>query len=168
MTYKINSTGTAAVSPSVTWQPIDANTPRGVKLQLISKSSGIAMYGTYSPSNSFYTHWAPLPTFAPNDVHGIKLVISTDLLRRTIDLLKSLQGDSDMAQFECWDMINLIDELEAQFYKQNDSARHLERIEIAAREVVARWDTMGWKDETYTGDCINELRAALQQLKETK
>lgn len=67
MTHKINSTGTAAVSPTVNWQPIDANTPRGVKLQLIAKSSGIAMYGTYSPSNSFYTHWAPLPTFLPDD-----------------------------------------------------------------------------------------------------
>ena len=61
-----------------------------------------------------------------------------------------------------------IEEFKARFYKQNDSALHLARIDAAAQALVNLWDTMGWKDETYTGDCINELRAALQKLKETK
>ena len=71
MTHKINTAGTAAVSPTVHWQAIDANTPRGVKLQLISKSSGIAIYGSFFHEKCpFYTHWAPLPTFStPEQPH---------------------------------------------------------------------------------------------------
>lgn len=65
MTHKINTSRTAAVSPVVHWLPIDSNTPRGVKLQLIAKSSGIAMYGNYYDEKCpFYSHWAPLPAFA--------------------------------------------------------------------------------------------------------
>lgn len=57
-----------------------------------------------------------------------------------------------------------IEEFKARFYKQNDSALHL----AAAQALVNRWDTMDWKDAKHTGDYINDLRAALQKLKETK
>lgn len=71
MTHKINTSRTAAVSPVVHWLPIDQHTPQGVKLQLISRQSGIAQHGTYKVGELFYTHWAPLPTFSPDDSHGI-------------------------------------------------------------------------------------------------
>lgn len=60
---EVNSDRTAAVDRNTKWIPIDENTPRGVKLQLISKKNGVALYATYSPSNTFFTHYYPLPTF---------------------------------------------------------------------------------------------------------
>lgn len=45
------------------WRPIDKDTPRGVKLQLISRRYGVAIYGKITGKESFYTHWAPLPKF---------------------------------------------------------------------------------------------------------
>lgn len=73
MTHKINTAGTAAVAPAVHWLPIDQHTPQGVKLQLISRPYGIAMYGQYSPRATypFHTHWAPIPTFAQDDDAGV-------------------------------------------------------------------------------------------------
>ncbi len=59
MTHKIDSTGTAAVATDYYWIPIDANTPRGVKLQLLGKG-GVAAYGNYQGA-PFWSHWAPLP-----------------------------------------------------------------------------------------------------------
>lgn len=53
----------AVVDPNYFWRPIDANTPRGAKLQLINKRLGVAVYGTYH-GGSEWTHWAPLPKFA--------------------------------------------------------------------------------------------------------
>lgn len=41
MTHTINTTHTAAVATDYYWIPIDANTPRGVKLQLLGKG-GVA------------------------------------------------------------------------------------------------------------------------------
>ena len=37
MTHTINSASTVAVATDYFWQPIDTNTPRGVKLQLLGK-----------------------------------------------------------------------------------------------------------------------------------
>jgi len=59
MTHTINATQTAAVATDYYWIPIDENTPRGVKLQLLGKG-GVAHYGTYHEAQ-FWTHWAPLP-----------------------------------------------------------------------------------------------------------
>ena len=59
MTHKIDSTGAAAVATDYYWIPIDENTPRGVKLQLLGKG-GVAHYSTYHGA-SHWTHWAPLP-----------------------------------------------------------------------------------------------------------
>lgn len=60
MTHTINSNSTVAVAVDYFWQPIDTNTPRGVKLQLLGKG-GVAVYGTWNGKDPFYTHWAPLP-----------------------------------------------------------------------------------------------------------
>lgn len=60
---EINSNRTAAIDRNTKWIPIDENTPRGVKLQLISKGNGVALYAVYSPTNRFFTHYYPLPTF---------------------------------------------------------------------------------------------------------
>ncbi len=59
MTHTINSTHTAAVATDYYWIPIDANTPRGVKLQLLG-NGGVAAYGNYQGA-PFWSHWAPLP-----------------------------------------------------------------------------------------------------------
>ena len=60
MTHTINSANTVAVATDYFWQPIDTNTPRGVKLQLLGKG-GVAVYGTWNGKDPFYTHWAPVP-----------------------------------------------------------------------------------------------------------
>ncbi len=60
MTYTLNSSSTVAVAVDYYWQPIDTNTPRGVKLQLLGKG-GVAVYGTWNGKDTFYTHWAPVP-----------------------------------------------------------------------------------------------------------
>ena len=59
-THTLNSTKTVAVATDVYWLPIDKDTPRSVKLQLLS-IGGVAQYGTLSGDVSFYTHWCPLP-----------------------------------------------------------------------------------------------------------
>lgn len=65
MTHTINVTGTVAVATDYYWQPIDTNTPRGVKLQLLGKG-GVAVYGTWNGKDPFYTHWAPVPKRRPD------------------------------------------------------------------------------------------------------
>jgi hypothetical protein len=62
----INSTRTAAVDRGYHWIAIDANTPRGVKLQLIHRPSGVATYSIYRNCDH-WTHWSPLPTFSKED-----------------------------------------------------------------------------------------------------
>ena len=66
MTHTINSASTVAVATDYFWQPIDTNTPRGVKLQLLGKG-GVAVYGTWNGKDTFYTHWAPVPKRRPVD-----------------------------------------------------------------------------------------------------
>lgn len=63
MTHVLNSERTVAIAPNVKWIRIDEHTPRGVKVQLISEHYGVAQYGLYTPGNTFFTHWAPVPTF---------------------------------------------------------------------------------------------------------
>jgi hypothetical protein len=59
----INSSKTAAVDRAYKWLEIDDDTPRGVKLQLISRPAGVATYGIYT-GDTHWTHWAALPTFS--------------------------------------------------------------------------------------------------------
>ena len=63
MNHKLNSDRTAAVSLDAEWLPIDASTPRGVKVLLISEKFGIAQIGNHQPYDGFFTHWHPLPKF---------------------------------------------------------------------------------------------------------
>lgn len=64
--YRPSTDRTAVVSPGFHWLPIGANTPRGCKLQLINRAAGVASYGVLGTRVEFWTHWAPLPTFADN------------------------------------------------------------------------------------------------------
>jgi hypothetical protein len=59
-THTINSSNTVAVSTDTYWLPIDDDTPRNVKLQLLTKA-GVAMYGNLTGDITFFTHWCPLP-----------------------------------------------------------------------------------------------------------
>lgn len=49
------------------WREIATDPPpRGVKLQLIHQRYGVCAYGNYNQYD-YWTHWAPLPTFKPED-----------------------------------------------------------------------------------------------------
>lgn len=63
--WRINAAQTVAVSDAgVYWQPIDADTPRNVKVQAINRrNSGIAQYAEIRTDERWYTHWCPLPKF---------------------------------------------------------------------------------------------------------
>jgi hypothetical protein len=62
-----NANQTVAIDREYHWRPIDADTPRGVKLQLICKADNVAVYSTLSSTPQRWDHWAPLPTFAKGD-----------------------------------------------------------------------------------------------------
>lgn len=63
MTHDTDSTARVVVDKSYHWQPIDENTPRGQKLQLIHRPSGVANYGILGTGPVWATHWCKLPTF---------------------------------------------------------------------------------------------------------
>jgi hypothetical protein len=65
-THTINSSNTVAVSTDTYWLPIDDDTPRNVKLQLLTKA-GVAMYGNLTGDITFFTHWCPLPKKRTNN-----------------------------------------------------------------------------------------------------
>lgn len=67
---EVNSRQTAVIDRSMHWRPIDEQTPRGAKLQLIRRADGVAQCGILGRRETHYTHWAPLPSFAPEDDHG--------------------------------------------------------------------------------------------------
>lgn len=67
MTFKINNDKTAAVSTEAFWIPVGPDTPRGVTMWLINRPAGVSLKGMYDPSEDFYTHWFPNPTFAKDD-----------------------------------------------------------------------------------------------------
>ena len=61
MSHSLNTEKTVSVAEGYYWLPIDADTPRGVKVQLLTKG-GVAIYGHYTEAHvGAYTHWAPLP-----------------------------------------------------------------------------------------------------------
>ena len=64
MTVTSNRAQTVVVDRGYHWRPIDAHTPRSQKLQLINHRDGVAVYGAIG-ANTAWTHWAPLPSFAP-------------------------------------------------------------------------------------------------------
>jgi hypothetical protein len=76
---KLNHDRTVAVDPLRFWQPITAQTPLGVKMQLINRRSGVAVYGTLAAGNTWFTHWAPLPKFAPEDSTQAQMMLFPEL-----------------------------------------------------------------------------------------
>lgn len=61
MNHKVNTQEATAVATDYYWLPLDQNTPRGVKLQLLN-IGGVAVYGNYNGvTTTGFTHWAPLP-----------------------------------------------------------------------------------------------------------
>lgn len=65
--HHLNNARTAVVSDDVFWKPIDANTPRGASMLLISKSAGVLQTGSYDPRDDFFTHWFPNPKFKKDE-----------------------------------------------------------------------------------------------------
>ena len=63
MTHETDSTARVVVDKSYHWQPIDEHTPRGQKLQLIHRPSGVANYGILGTGSVWETHWCKVPTF---------------------------------------------------------------------------------------------------------
>lgn len=62
--YPTNKDRTTVIDPSYHWQPI-STAPLGKKVQLINEAAGVATYGQVNGTKEqFFTHWAPLPTFA--------------------------------------------------------------------------------------------------------
>ena len=61
---KRSSCRAAMVDPGNHWRPITPQTPRGVKVWLIRKDAGSATIGTVGNHETFFTHWAPMPTFS--------------------------------------------------------------------------------------------------------
>jgi hypothetical protein len=59
-THTISTSHAVAVSTDTYWMPIDKDTPRSVKLQLLS-IGGVAQYSVLQADTSFFTHWCPLP-----------------------------------------------------------------------------------------------------------
>jgi hypothetical protein len=64
---RLNTDKTAVIDKGYHYRKIDANTQRGGKLQLVNRYAGVAAYGNYNPAYSFWTHYAPLPTFDPKE-----------------------------------------------------------------------------------------------------
>ena len=59
MSVKVTSDGYAVVDTEYFWIAVDADTPRGMKVQLLGKG-GVAIYASYD-GDPFWTHWCPLP-----------------------------------------------------------------------------------------------------------
>ena len=59
MTVKITSDRAAAVDQDYFWRPLDT-CPLSAKVQLLT-AGGVAVYGHYSPDQTGYIGWAPLP-----------------------------------------------------------------------------------------------------------
>ena len=66
MNHTVNKHHAVAVATNVYWQPIDKDTPRGVKLQLLGVG-GVAAYGVWNGKDTFWTDWAPLPKRRPKE-----------------------------------------------------------------------------------------------------
>lgn len=67
MSNDLDSTKTTVVDKDYHWKRITKDTPRGQKLQLINRSAGVAMYSILKVDDTFFTHYAKLPTFENED-----------------------------------------------------------------------------------------------------
>ena len=63
MTHHLTHDGRVAVGDTY-WMPIDAHTPRNVKVLAIARErSGVLSVAEIRTSETWYTHWHPLPGF---------------------------------------------------------------------------------------------------------
>lgn len=62
MSNEVDGTMSVAVDREYYWRPI-STCPMGVKVQLVNRMYGVAVYGQYNKKESWWTHWAPLPVF---------------------------------------------------------------------------------------------------------
>lgn len=67
--HEVNTDNTVAVDREYYWRPI-AECPLGVKVQLINRRYGVAVYGNHNGKDRFWTHWAPLPVFRKENGDG--------------------------------------------------------------------------------------------------
>jgi len=68
MNNDVDSTATTAVDKGYHWKRITKDTPRGQKYQLINRAAGVAIYSILRENDTFFTHYAKLPTFEDDDV----------------------------------------------------------------------------------------------------
>lgn len=59
----LNSDKTACIDKDYHWREITKDTPLAGKKQLINRNAGSATTGYLKANETFFTHWAPLPTF---------------------------------------------------------------------------------------------------------
>ena len=77
MTYKLNHTATVAVDPCRYYSKINKDTPRGVKLILVT-TERVAVFGALTEANRrHFTHWEPLARI-PDD-EPLRMVINGEL-----------------------------------------------------------------------------------------
>lgn len=67
MTHKINTSKTAAVCTKTAWMSIDSQTPRGVKLLLLTVHR-VAIFGHHPTAGTI--GWHPLP-YIPDELKNI-------------------------------------------------------------------------------------------------
>lgn len=65
MNHKVNTESKVAVDQNYHWMPINSETPRGVKLQLLTVG-GVAIHGIYDGKMAWVSHWTPLPKRPPH------------------------------------------------------------------------------------------------------
>ena len=77
MTHKLNHTGNVAIDICRKYSKIDQNTPRGVKLILLTNER-VAVFGVLTEANRMhFTHWEPLARI-PDD-EPLRIVINGEL-----------------------------------------------------------------------------------------
>ena len=77
MTHKLNHTGNVAIDTRRKYSKIDQNTPRGVKLILVT-TERVAVFGVLTEANrQHFTHWEPLARI-PDD-EPLRMVINGEL-----------------------------------------------------------------------------------------
>lgn len=84
LAFQINRDGSAIVDPNYFWIPRTELTPSADgKVQLINRPAGCATYGTWSNRDDYWTHWAPLPKFRPEDM-ALPLYPSRESLKNMV------------------------------------------------------------------------------------
>ena len=110
-----DSSRAALVDKGYLWRPITPATPRGTKLQLINRGAGVATYGALGGA-FFWTHWAPLPTFADD---GVPPLIAQQPVARgplTPEQREAIwqecrYDNGEGWEVDCWEVINAVERM---------------------------------------------------------